>query len=479
MKKLVYLIGISLIVSSNLFAQEASDALRYSQNTVDGTARFTSMGGAFGALGGDMSSISYNPAGLGVYRKSEFSFSPSLNYSLDKSDYLGEKYSDFSYKMNVGNFGFVGSFTSENEEEGWVGLNFGFSYNKMNNFNRNTLIQGTNSENSMTDFFALKANGKTSETMDYFSEGLAWDSYLINQKSGELSQYESVMNTYGELQQKAIQTKGSVGEYNISMGANYGHKFYIGGSVGFQSINFEENSIYTEEDLNNEIDSFAKFDFTQNLQTEGSGINLKIGTIFRPIEWMRVGIAFHSPTFYSLNDNYVGKISADFDSGVSHEKESQIGVFDYELSTPLKAIGSLAFVMKEKALLSVDYEFVDYTSMRMRSDSYTFINENTDIQNNFVATGNIRAGLEYKFGPYSLRGGYTYYGNPYNKNNVNNKKQNSSYSLGFGVKDEGFFFDLAYVLSMSKENYFLYDIAEPSSITTIKHKVVATFGFKF
>ncbi|HBF88591.1 MAG TPA: hypothetical protein DDX39_08110 [Bacteroidales bacterium] len=482
MKKLIYTIGISLGIIAYSFGQNATDALRYSQNFIGGTARSVSMAGAFGALGGDMISLSYNPAGIGVYRKSEFVFSPTINYSLNNASYLENAYSDFKYNLNFNNVGLIGAFTSD-RDEGWVSTNVGVVYNKLNDFNQNILIEGENTSNSITDYFARLAKGKNSTTFSYFNEGLAWDAYLINPVDSLTNTYESVLNKYGETQRKIIKTEGGINELAFSLGANFSHKIYVGATLGIQSVNYEENSIYSEEDLNYDIDSFASMTYNQHLLTTGAGFNLKIGTIFRPIDWIRVGIAVHTPTFYNLKDEYESNITALYDFGAEYEVNSPKGSFDYELSTPLKAIGSMAFVIKQSGLISFDYEFVDYTTARLRSDDYSFFDENMDVQDNLVAVSNIRAGAEYRFGPYSFRGGYALYGNPYNKNSTNNKVTYSSFSGGFGIKDEVFFFDLAYVLTKSKTNYFMYDPSvitnDPASITNLKHKIIATFGFKF
>ena len=54
-------------------AQNELDALRYSNTGTGGTARSYAMANAFGALGADLSAFHINPAGLGLYRKSEVS----------------------------------------------------------------------------------------------------------------------------------------------------------------------------------------------------------------------------------------------------------------------------------------------------------------------------------------------------------------------------------------------------------------------
>ena len=301
MKKTLYIIIVSLLISNYMIAQNEVDALRYSQNFYGGTARSVSMGSAFGALGGDFSCLSTNPAGIGVYRKTELTFTPSLYYSTNKATFLGSEFTDNKYNFNLNNLGFVAAFNS-GEDKGWVNLNIGFGYNRLNNFNKNVLIKGVNNNNSMTDYFALKANGQSPVELEdeskasYFNEGMAWLSYLIDPDTIISNRYHSALKNYGEIQRKSTKSEGSMGEYLFSMGANYSHKFYIGGTIGIQSIKFEENSVYKELDENDVINNFTSFTFNQHLKTSGAGFNFKLGTIFRPVDWVRFGIAIHTPT---------------------------------------------------------------------------------------------------------------------------------------------------------------------------------------
>lgn len=487
MKKIFYIIFVSLLISNYLVAQNEVDALRYSQNFFGGTARSVSMGSAFGALGGDFSCLSTNPAGIGVYRKTELTFTPSLYYSSNKSNYLGSSSSDNKYNFNLNNLGFVAAFNS-GEEEGWVNLNIGFGYNRLNNFHNNILIKGVNDINSMTDYFALRANGQSPQELEdnlsgsYFYEGLAWMSYLIDPDTLNNNTYHSSLENYGEIQRKSIKSEGSMGEYLFSMGANYSHKFYLGGTIGIQNIKFEENSVYKEIDENNVIDNFESFTFNQHLKTSGAGFNFKIGTLFRPVDWVRFGFALHTPTLLVLEDQYQNTIESKFED-TTFAYSSPEGKYQYELSTPLRAIGSLAFIIKKVALISVDYEIIDYSSARLRADDYDFYEENYNIEENYTAASNIRAGAEYRYENFAFRGGYSLYGNPFNTSNMDNNSTRTSISGGFGIREDNFFFDLAFVHTTSKDKYFLYNPdmvkVNPANINSNNNQIMATFGFKF
>lgn len=484
--KAIVIISIFLTVGMIVNAQNEVDALRYSQLYHGGSARNVSMGGAFGALGGDPSVLSFNPAGLGVYRKSEFTFTPTFYLNEVSSDYYGNTSVDHKYNFNFNNMALIANANTGNDD-GWISVNFGFGYNKLNNFHRHILVQGQNNESSITDYFAEMANGTTYSNLNSFGEWLAWETYLIDPDNSDV-QYISALPTEGVIQTKSITQTGSIGEYAFSMAGNYDNTLYIGGTIGIQAARFKESVIYTEEDPDSMIFDFNSMEYKQSLETRGTGVNFKFGLIYRPVDWIRIGGAIHSPTFFDLNDNYSTSMRSDFDSpdsirGDGNWVDSPSGKYNYSLTTPFRAIGSLAFVFKKVAILSVDYEFVDYTMSRLRATDYSFITENNSIQNNYNYAGNIRAGLEYRFGEFAIRGGYAIYQSPYNPAEVDNDGMMSAFSGGFGVRDKDFFFDIAYVYTMMDEDYYLYSPnvvnISPAAMSNTSSQIMATIGFKF
>ncbi len=492
MKKLINITVSLLLVSTIAYSQNAVDALRYSQTFYGGSARAMSMGGAFGAFGGDFSCLSYNPAGIAIYRHSELTITPTFYYNKTNSNFLGNNMSDYEYNFNLNNLGFVISCKTGEDKTGWVNTNFAFGYNRTNNFHRNIIIEGVNPSSSMTDYFANRAAGTSPDNLfsgySQFEEGLAWDAYLINPDTTVTGNvYETALLKYGEVQRKSINSDGYMGEYLFSLGANYSHKFYLGATLGIQNLRYVENSTHTE--IGNDTDTiFDSFSFIQHLKTRGTGFNFKIGAIFRPIDWLRIGAAIHTPTFYDLEDNYHNEIESSFDNGDEYNFKSPQGNYKYELTTPFKAMGSIGFVIYKTALIGIDYEFIDYSIARLRASDYDFIDENSSIQTNYRATNNIRAGFEYRFGPFSLRGGYALYGSPY-ETSQNAESQTIggydfylvSYSAGFGIREDNFFFDLAYVYSKYGEKYYLYEHAllEPANVNFNASKILTTFGIRF
>jgi hypothetical protein len=482
-KSIIFLISI-LCANFASFSQNQVDALRYSQTFYGGTARSTGIGGAFGALGGDISSLSYNPAGIGIYKGSEFTFSPGFYFNSTSAKFNNSTNNDFQYNLNLNNIGIIATYKADTNK-GWISTSFGFGYNRMNNYNQNIDIEGINNSGSMTDLFAAYANGVSPDKLDAFNEGLAYNTNLIKLSDSTNNLYQSILPSYGELQRKTISTYGSHGEYIFTLGTNYNNELYLGAAFGIQSVNYSENSEYSEMNINNaSTQDFQKFIFKQNLNTKGNGYNFKFGAIIRPVDYLRIGLAIHSPTIFYLTDNYSSSISSEFkNSSKSSISDSPDGRFNYELTTPYKVVGSLGFVVKKFALIGLECEYVDYSLARLRSNDWDFHTENNSIQTSYRPTENIRAGFEYRFGPFSVRGGYGFYGSPYKTDQLNKNAFTSKYSAGFGIKNKNASFDFSYIYSASEQKYYLYDpyvvSINPSFLTNNSSEFIVTLGFKF
>jgi len=479
MKKVLFSLIAVLLISIPAISQNENDAFRYSFMKPGGTARFTSMGGAFGALGGDFSSLSINPAGLGVFRSTEITFTPSLDYSLVESSYYGTTREDMKYSFNFNNLGVVFAIplTSPIDQPGWKAINFGFGINRHNNYNQRWLAEGFNNESSlMTDFLNQAIREGSVSNLDDFSTGLAWDTWLLYQTDG---QFDVDMPNGRVLQRQEMNTSGSIREFVFSMGANYDNRLYLGATLGLPSVKYEEASIFHETDRDNENSVFNSLTYTNNFRTSGTGINFKFGVIFRATDMIRLGGAIHTPTFYKLEDDYSASMRSSLNlADYTNYSSSPNGWFKYEVNTPLKAIGSLGLVFGSAGLISVDYEYVDFSKMRLRSKEYSFSAENNIISQNYVAQHNIRIGGELKIEPLSLRGGYAFYSSPY-RSGVNDGKQ-SVVSAGIGIRERHYFVDLGYAYSFFNEDYYLYDAqyVKPVNNSFSNSRFVVTIGFR-
>jgi len=490
MKTIYILIITSCFLLVPLRAQNETDALRYSQNFFGGTSRSTAMGGAFGALGGDFSSASLNPAGIGVYRSNEFTISPGLVYDNTSTGYLGNKRTDNMYQFTLNNLGVVYSMQT-GKDKGWVGYTFGIGYNQLNNFNRNTYMEGIhlsggNESSSFLDNFTNNANADV--WSDYYEE-LAWLANLMPLDTLSLpNEFWNDINEagYGQSQTRRIQEKGSMGETAFTFGANYGNRLYFGATFGIHRMRYSNYTDHTEVDDAQIIDYFDSFTFRETLETRGTGYTFKVGLIFRPISPIRIGAAFHIPTFYRIREDFYTDMSSNFDDPGENVPIARSPVLqsEYWLRTPYKAIGSVAFQVGKVAMIGVDYEFMDYRKANMDNrgvTDYALMDVNDRIQNVFSVAHNLRAGAEVNLGPMYLRGGAAFYDSPFNSKEVNAEAWSMIYSGGLGFRGKSLFFDMAYSLQTTDYQYYLYipEDVNGAKISSNKNKFVATLGFRF
>ena len=476
----------TIFFSSLIFGQNADDALRYAQTNLIGTARFSSMGGAFGALGGDFSAIGINPAGLAIYRKSEFCISPSVFNIKSVATYNNSNREDFKLNFNLGNTGIVLANLMQpfGEPKGWISKNFSIGYNQINNFNNHITTEGENSKTSLLNVYLDQAlnygNPKSPANLDPFGNQLAYNTYLIDDTIGKGNYFSQIPASTPLTQRKTISNQGSMGESFLAFAGNYNNKLFLGGSIGLNFITYKQLSNYEEiiktKNPNIKLDSYQ---LLEELKTTGYGINLKMGLIYKYTDWLRLAVAIHTPTYYKMSDSWNNSIQANFNSGFDTTSKSPIGNYDYSLYTPAKAIGSLSFVFNKYAILSTDYEIIDYSSARLSAKSENYFDQNANIQNNLKPTGNLKIGAEWKLNPFSIRSGFNYLGNPYKNSSINGIRKN--YSFGVGIREENYFLDFGYVLSEFSSIHYLYDknLVNPVNIENKSHNFLMTIGINF
>jgi hypothetical protein len=365
MKKISLIILVVLGWSAGVFAQNVDDALRYSQIFYGGTARFMSMGGAFTALGGDISSLSQNPAGLGVFRSSEFTITPQLFHIKTSAGFNGTN-SDYLYNFNLNQIGIVSNLISNDKETGLITLNFGYSFNKTNNFNQNILIQGINNSSSMADYWAGVGNGTLYKNLSG-AEGIAYDAWVIDTITGSgANRYGTVYNNYGDNSsvygqnvRRLVTNEGYTGEHALSIGGNYSNKIFFGATLGISQLRYTSHYEQLESTDQALPTAFKNFTYTNYYQDNGTGYSLKIGAIIKPIETVRIGLAFHSPTWYRISEYFYDNITSNFTDGGHYESANDPMRFRYALATPFRALAGVAVQIKKIGLISADYEYVD------------------------------------------------------------------------------------------------------------------------
>jgi hypothetical protein len=408
-----------------------------------------------------------------------------------ESKYQANKSTDSRSTFYVGNIGYVMAIKlPENNAYKMKQIQFGFGLNRMATFSNRALIDGQNNESSLVTKYLNDADesGSNPDNLYYapynFGAALAYDTKLIYQDTNIV--WQSDLPNGGLHQTKNIETRGGTTETVLSAGSNFADKLFVGMTFAFPRINYQEDSYYFEKD-NNSLSPYLKsFERTEYLHTTGTGFNFKIGFIYKPIDFVRIGGAFHTPTYYTnVHDAFSASMTAVYDQPPLSTSNSTVfnasspnGDYEYDITTPLRAMGSLAFVIGQYGLISADYEYIDYSSAHLRAYDYNFSAENNTIRSSFAAANNVRIGTEWKAGMLAFRGGYNIYGSPYKGENMTGKGSRTGYSFGFGVRESSYFVDFSFSHSSYNDDYYLYNIAPASANTYNANSYSLTFGLR-
>lgn len=502
MKKIFSIILCSFLCFA-IQAQNANDALRYSLHNISGTARSVGLGGTLGALGGDFSTLSGNPAGLAAYRKSEFSFSPNfLNINNDAKLLSGtnESIQESKNDFNLSNLGFV--FHSTPRSGNWKTFNVGIGINQIANYEQEIYYEGM-SHGSLVQSYAEQANGFDSSEFDSFSTGLAWETGAIYPLSDTdyITDFEGTDSTQ-IFRNETINTSGNTNELVFSFAGNMDNKLMIGATIGVPFVSWEENRLYAEEDQDDEIPFFNQLSYEESISTSGVGINAKFGLIYRINQMFRVGTAIHTPTAYGLTDTYTSSLTYDYtdsnnDGPIS--ATSPNGSFSYRLSTPWRAMLNAAAIIGSKktidgaktyvplGFISAEVEWADYSSSAFNystdANGTQFKSEeravNSDIGKQLKSAVSFRIGAEYVRQKLRIRAGYGINGSPF----AGSSSTNNTFSGGLGIYERNFYLDFAYQRTSLVDSYSPYTtIDAPRQIIatdTNRNKYMFTLGFRF
>lgn len=478
------MIGILMSIGG-LYAQSDYSSLSIANIDFGGTARYNAMGGAMAGLGGDLSTFSYNPAGIGLFRRHEISFTPGLNMSAVENTYLGTFADDIHARLGVSNFGFVSS--KKLTEDKWKYVQFGVSYNRLKDFNSNQMVVGTNPNQTLVDQLIGSVDGLSSDNFNENASVAAitgWNAYLFDPTEVD-GEYVSNFDTDNIKQVISKESRGRIGETAITFGGNYDDRLYLGATVGFQRIktsnelNFRE--IAEDEVANNFMTSYV---LNETIEAQGDGINLKLGAIYRVNDNVRLGLSYHTPTYVSMTNEEVLRVNSEFSGGSTEGDVSDNYLWEYSMNTPSRFIAGVGLVLSKKVLVDVDYERVDYSSMKVR-DVGAFIADysdiNTDIRNNFTAVNNLRVGGEIRLAPFSFRAGAAYYENPNKDGSDLFVSDKMIYSGGLGYRNERYHFDIGYRLTAQEIDNYYYSPAYSEAVdqTVSKGALTMTMGMRF
>lgn len=482
-------------------AQVIGDALRYAYTEPTGTARTLGLGGSISAIGSDFSTLSKNPAGLAWYRRSELVLTPSLTLTDVTSELVGgETRERDRSNINFNNFGFVIK-GRDRKVTDLKFLNFAIGFNRLADFHQNSNFAGT-TPGSITDrFLELTSDGNpntpnlTPDELDAFEAGLAYEAGALFEVGGSgAGNFYATDFLTGELTEKSqiIQGTGGINEFTFSMGANYKEKLMVGATVGVPVVSFRESKTYRQTDEDDSTEFFDELEYKESLIQTGTGINLKVGAIFRATQAIRIGAAIHTPTSFRLEDNFTSSLQYVYTDGSGRQDftaESPDGSFNYKVKTPTTIIGSGAFIIGKMGLITAEVEFKDYSKTEFNfnkteeeADLAYEAELNSQIQENFKSAVNVRLGGEFAYEKLRVRAGYGLIGSPY----VEGDSFYNSFSAGIGLRNKSFYMDLGYRRTVFGETYVPYVTFDKevnpqqevlSSIN--KDTFLLTFGFRF
>ncbi len=479
---LILIVGALLTQAS---AQNETDVLRYSMFEYGGTARAIGAGSSLGALGADFSVMNTNPAGLGWYRRSVFSFTPAIAGSRISSTLTNDSDAFVNQenhsKFNLGSLGIV--VTSNPPGREWSTFNFGLGFNRVADFNQEFYYEGA-SEGSIVNRFQELANSDFG--FDEFESGLAYDAEALYDYLDD-GYYDSDFDLAPDAditKSQTVRTRGSINELVFAFAGNYKERLLLGMSVGVPFVSFNEDKIYQESDPDDLVPAFESLEYIENLTTTGVGINLKLGLLLRVNQMLRLGAAVHTPTGYTFNDNYTSEMTYNYVADNTQYQgydRSPDGSFEYKMRTPWRVMGNAGLVFGKSGFLSGEVEYVNYQNAELRYRDFPQDEREANqlIAKNLKSAINVRVGGEFAYDIFRFRAGLGMQQSPL----AGDDTVNPSISFGLGIREQSLFIDFAYRYRAIQETYVPYRTAEaPMQFVDNdlnKSYIAATIGFRF
>jgi hypothetical protein len=488
----------------------ADDALLYTRLGPSGTARTLGVGGASTALGADFSNLTTNPAGLGFYTKSEITLTPGFGFGNADATPLNNgastpglpSQSQTANSFHIASAGVVfANRHPDNDDRSWRGGSFALGFTRQADFNQAFRYQNvTDDDHSFFQYLrepggfgdytsagyqgAVQSILQQGSTGNFYNlDGLAFGNYLtdpvrVRRPGGAVGDSIYRIATPARLdrngravpitQNERVISTGSQSQFDLGYGGNFNDKFYIGGGIGIVSLNRTRTATFSESsDLG--FGPGEDFNFTDYVKTTGTGVNARLGVIYRPVDVVRIGASFQTPTYIRLNDEYTTTLTANQDYLPNNTTPNVLsttpGTLDYSITTPFRANGGLVVLLNKYGFLTGDVEYVGYSQARFHTNDND-VNGDLDVANQDISTGyrntvNLRAGAEGRFDVLRVRVGYAHYGNPYSYTSPN--RAQNYFTGGLGIRTKGFFVDVAGVYLAYKDEYSPYSLANSVS----------------
>lgn len=504
MKRIINILAL-FAVAMQLSAQSTYNVTPLFSSELTGTARFVGMGGAMSALGGDISSMSSNPAGIGIYRSNDFAATASLSFLNTKADFLGSSLSKDNVNFSFDNIGIV--FSGHVGGESLKYVNIGINYTHRNNFRKEFAMNGWYDgdysqqyqiqnlyDNSLPDLSNITSDS-------YWNPRYAWlpllaaDAGLLDDEGG--INYLPTDATFFS------KDKGGVDQIDFNLSCNINDRLYLGATIGMQYVDYQRSSIYSE------YDDYGEIYMLDNWQkTEGSGFDVKLGAIVRPFEYspFRVGLAFHLPAYYKLTEYsnaYIAgpEIDGEYREMATYWPEAygEDYIVDYNVSSPWRMNVSAGYTFDNYLALNAEYELVSYSSANMEYDDGTEMPAmEEEFESNMKNQHILRLGAEMRLDDnLSMRFGYNYISSAFREDawkyispssattatDYTNTKDTNLFTLGLGYRGKSMYFDAAYQCMMQNADFYTYKDPEFSlpatEVSNFQNKLIFTFGVRF
>lgn len=509
MKRLIYIFAL-IITAIQINAQSTYNVIPMFNPELTGTARFVGMGGAMSALGGDISVMSSNPAGIGIYRSNDFAATASLSTLNTKADFLGSSLSKDKTNLSFDNIGLV--FSGNFGGESLKFVNIGINYTHRNNFRKEFAMNGWYADENGNNIYSQQyqiqelfdrstpdLGNITSDS--YWDPRYAWlpllaaDAGLL-ENDGTIKYLPTDATFFSE-------EKGGVDQIDFNLSCNIEDRLYLGATLGMQYVDYQRYSNYGEYDDIGTIYTLENWH-----KTEGSGFDVKLGAIVRPFEYspFRLGLAFHLPTYYKLTDYSSAYIAGPEIDGKYKEMATnwpeaygEDYIVDYNLTSPWRMNVSAGYTVGNFLALNAEYELVDYSSTNMEyTDGTGMPNMEEEFESNMKTQHILRLGAEMKLdNNLSMRFGYNYISSAFRDDawkyispssattatDYTNSKETNLFTLGLGYRGKSIYCDAAYQCAMQDADFFAYkdpEISLPATkVSNFQNKFIFTFGVRF
>lgn len=536
MKTRIITLAVAVSCVSLVAAQSQYEALQFMGNELNGTARFVGMGGAMSSLGADLSTMSTNPAGIGMYRSNDVAVSFGLNNTRTKADFSGNITKENRTRASFDQIGFVWSTKIGNKTDLRY-VNFGFNYHKRANFNRQfysagSLINGASLTYRMARMIgdagyatADQFNGLLDAESPYTHSDFFSTPYLamMGARTGLVdanwnadNQITDIYGWNGEKGEYYSREEGGINQYDFNLSFNVRDRFYFGLTLGVYDLNYNLYSSYGEtmnRDMQGEnVIYHDKGDFTLNnwYKADGTGLDLKLGAIIRPFEYspFRFGFSIHTPIWYTLTDRYTAaltsNIALDGESPVSYTENlsdyfhpDMNYIWDYSMVTPWRFNVSAGTIVGGIMALDAEYEYEKYSSAKLKDREGYDLNATYALNETLKGIHTFRAGMETKLADvFSVRVGYNYQSSPIvadafrNIEVTDNTRTTAAYmnpkcrqavTCGLGYRGRSFYADVAYKYDFYKSDFYMFDdeTLPATKVTNERHQLLLTLGVHF